>query len=79
MIATRLRQKLEQMERKVVAEENDTLGWVSREHGTTRMSKVVVSDMDGSQSERARTFAELIDGIDQDLELTYAKSTATGR
>nr|WSX49814.1 hypothetical protein OG409_13185 [Streptomyces sp. NBC_00974] len=68
VVATRLRQKLEQMESKVVAEERDTLGWVSRERATTRMSKVVVSDIDGSQTEPACTFAELIDGVDQDLQ-----------
>ncbi|MFE3070218.1 NACHT domain-containing protein [Streptomyces sp. NPDC059247] len=68
VVATRLRQKLEQMESKLVAEERDTLGWVSRELGTTRMSKVVVSDFDGSQREPACTFAELIDGVDQDLQ-----------
>lgn len=68
VVATRLRQKLEQMESKVLAEERDTLGWVSQERGTTRMSKVVVSDIDGSQTEPACTFAELIDGIDQDLQ-----------
>ncbi|MEU6938720.1 hypothetical protein ABZ943_18755 [Streptomyces rubiginosohelvolus] len=68
VVATRLRQKLEQMESKLVAEERDTLGWMSRERGTARISKVVVSDFDGSQRVPACTFAELIDGVDQDLQ-----------
>ncbi|MFC4498614.1 MULTISPECIES: hypothetical protein [Streptomyces] len=68
VVATRLRQKLEQLESKLAAEERDTLGWVTRERGTTRMAKVVVSDIDGSQLEPARTFADLIDGVDQDLQ-----------
>ncbi|MEW2544827.1 hypothetical protein AB0910_03435 [Streptomyces sp. NPDC047002] len=68
VVATRLRQRLEQLESKLAAEERDTLGWVSRERDTTRMGMVVVSDIDGSQMEPARTFAELIDGVDQDLQ-----------
>ncbi|MFJ4846544.1 hypothetical protein [Streptomyces sp. NPDC088733] len=68
VVAIRLRQKLEQLESKLATEERDTLGWASRERGTTRMAKVVVSDIDGSQTEPARTFAELIDGVDQDLQ-----------
>ncbi|MFB1041371.1 hypothetical protein [Streptomyces chrestomyceticus] len=68
VVATRLRQKLEQMESRLATEEQDTLGWVSRGRGTTRMSKVVVSDLDGSQTEPACTFAELIDVVDQDLQ-----------
>ncbi|MGW1877464.1 NACHT domain-containing protein [Streptomyces sp. NPDC001975] len=68
VVATRLRQKLEQLERQLAEEERDSLGWASRERVTTRMAKVVVSDMDGSHEEPPQTFAALIDGVDQDLQ-----------
>ncbi|MFI7501173.1 hypothetical protein ACIBVL_22240 [Streptomyces sp. NPDC049687] len=68
VVATRLRQKLEQLENQLAKEEHDTLGWASREHRITRMAKVVVSDMDGSDAQPARTFAELIDGVDEYLQ-----------
>lgn len=67
VVATRLRQKLEQIETQLATEERESLGWASRER-TTRMAKVVVSDMDGSHSEPPCTFAELIDGVDEDLQ-----------
>lgn len=68
VVATRLRQKLEQLERKLADEEHDTLGWKSQEHSIVREAKVVVSDFDGSQTEPARTFSALIDGVDEDLQ-----------
>ncbi|MEW2455540.1 NACHT domain-containing protein [Streptomyces albus] len=68
VVATRLRQKLEQIEAQLAAEERETLGWAARERGTTRMARVVVSDMDGSHAEPACTFAELIGGVDEDLQ-----------
>ncbi|MDX3360554.1 MULTISPECIES: NACHT domain-containing protein [Streptomyces] len=68
VVATRLRQNLEQLERQLAAEEQDTLGWISRERVTPRMAKVVISDMDGSHEELPQTFAALIDGVDQDLQ-----------
>lgn len=68
IVATRLRQKLEQTEAQLATEERETLGWAAREPSTTRMAKVVVSDMDGSHTEPACTFADLIDGVDEDLQ-----------
>ncbi|MFE0730873.1 NACHT domain-containing protein [Streptomyces antibioticus] len=68
VVATRLRQKLEQIEAQLATEERETLGWAARERSTTRMARVVVSDMDGSHSEPACTFADLIDGVDEDLQ-----------
>ncbi|MDX3402953.1 hypothetical protein [Streptomyces sp. ME01-18h] len=68
VVATRLRQKLEQIEAQLATEERETLGWAVRERSTTRMAKVVVSDMDGSHSEPACTFADLVDGVDEDLQ-----------
>ncbi|GAA3181712.1 hypothetical protein GCM10010451_33660 [Streptomyces virens] len=68
VVATRLRQKLDQLETQLAAEERETLGWASRERGTTRMAKVIVHDMDGSHAGPPSTFAELIDGVDEDLQ-----------
>ncbi|SDE33148.1 NACHT domain-containing protein [Glycomyces harbinensis] len=68
VVATRLRQKLEQIESQLVAEERETLGWTLPESGTTRMAKVIVSDIDGSHLEPACTFAELIGEVDEDLQ-----------
>ncbi|GAA4911906.1 hypothetical protein LX16_2490 [Stackebrandtia albiflava] len=68
VVATRLRQRLEQIESQLVGEERETLGWISSEPGNTRMAKVVVSDMDGSNRGSPRTFAELIGEVDEDLQ-----------
>ncbi|MDT0328296.1 NACHT domain-containing protein [Nocardiopsis lambiniae] len=68
VVATRLRQKLEQIETQLAKEEAETLGWPPRESNTTRMAKVIVSDMDGSHSQPACTFNQLIDGVDEDLQ-----------
>jgi hypothetical protein len=68
VVATRLRQKLEQIETQLTKEERETLGWDPQERGSTRMAKVVVSDMDGSHRMEPCSFADLIDGVDADLQ-----------
>ncbi|ATE55750.1 hypothetical protein [Actinosynnema pretiosum] len=68
VVATRLRQQLEQLERKLSAEEEKTLGWKAPEHRIVREANVVISDIDGSHTEPAQPFSALIDGVDEDLE-----------
>lgn len=67
VVATRLRQTLEKTEARLATEERESLGWAPGQRGTTRMARVIVSDMDGSNSLDC-SFSDLIDRVDEYLQ-----------
>ncbi|AYV26573.1 hypothetical protein EES41_07525 [Streptomyces sp. ADI95-16] len=68
VVATRFRQRMEQMETRLAQDERETLGWPTEPHQSTRMARVVVSDMDGSHKQPECSFADLVGSVDKDLQ-----------
>ncbi|MFE2150424.1 NACHT domain-containing protein [Streptomyces lavendulae] len=68
VVATRFRQRMEQMETRLAQDEHETLGWPNEPQHSTRMARVVVSDMDGSRKQPECSFADLVDSVDKDLQ-----------
>ncbi|MFI9151011.1 NACHT domain-containing protein [Streptomyces sp. NPDC053367] len=65
IVASRLRHKLEEMERQLAQEETDQLGW-QPDVGSHREAHVEVTEYDGGNLQR-KSFSQLIDDVDADL------------
>ncbi|MDH2408765.1 NACHT domain-containing protein [Streptomyces chitinivorans] len=65
IVASRLRHKLEEVERQLAQEEADQLGW-KPDIGSHREARVEVTEYDGGNPRR-KTFSQLIDDVDADL------------
>ncbi|MGK5731058.1 NACHT domain-containing protein [Streptomyces sp. URMC 124] len=65
IVASRLRHKLEEVERQLVQEETDQLGW-QPDVGSHREAHVEVTEYDGGNPQR-KSFSQLIDDVDADL------------
>ncbi|MEU2441652.1 hypothetical protein ABZ595_36530 [Streptomyces rubradiris] len=65
IVASRLRHKLEEMERHLAQEETEQLGW-QPDIGSHREAHVEVTEYDGGNP-RKKSFSQLIDDVDADL------------
>ncbi|MFJ8436259.1 NACHT domain-containing protein [Kitasatospora sp. NPDC094019] len=65
VVAGRLSRTLDQIERRITEEESEQLGW-KPQIAAQREAHVKVTDYDGTNAQQQR-FAELIDGVDDDL------------
>ncbi|MFE6456258.1 hypothetical protein ACFVP0_02160 [Streptomyces cinereoruber] len=65
IVASRLRYKLEEVERQLAEEEAEQLGW-QPDLGSHREARVEVTEYDGGNPQR-KTFSQLIDDVDADL------------
>ncbi|MGW7351329.1 NACHT domain-containing protein [Streptomyces sp. NPDC054784] len=65
IVASRLRHKLEEVERRLAREESEQLGW-QPDVGSHREAVVEVTEYDGGNPRR-KSFPELIDAVDEDL------------